>query len=1000
MNFDGSAEALPIGTTLQINGKYKIIDVLGQGGFGITYLAFFSSLQRKVAIKEYFPNKLCIRKGNSVDPVNQFAQYYIAFREKFFSEAKQLAQFKYEHIVKITDCFEENNTAYFVMEYIDGITLYDYVLRSNHLTEALSINFINQIGSALELIHDKDILHRDIKPKNVLIDPDGKATLIDFGAAREIVDTDMEHTAIFSEGFAPPEQYEKTGKKGPHIDVYGLGASLYYCLTGQVPISARLREKTILKSPIELNPLLSKELSSIVMKAMELNINDRYLNISKLLYELNTIIPSRYQNKTLHLTKSQEEAIKVITEFIQDESADILILTGALEAGKSKLISRIIMAVQNKYKTQILTIGSRLAERLRIENDYPANSIYSVIYDLNHEINSSSQESPDSREIEIDDSTENEIVRFSFPLKSNEDSNDTLYFVDEANLLSDLQVDESWQILGTGKLLTDFISYTEIRKNKARKIIFIGDDKELTRGNREDSALFPLNIQKSFDLQVRYCQLTDVIRNNLPDKIIDHGLKVYKKLEEELYNELSFTPDGRNVYQISRDNFSDSYNSNEIGNDKMFICYSNKQTFDINSFIRKLLKKTKSIEKGDKIILNNTINILLDSIPHKIYSGEFGEVMEASEEIEVYKQASKGKGPITLTFRRLEVFFNRPKIQTSLIILEDYLNSESKELLQEQRFAILTRAKQSFRDKNPDIKLYAYNLRSLLKTDEYFNTALIKYAYSLTCHRAQSNKWPYVFIDCETDQGKENAEYFRWIYTAIKCAKEKIYLLNAPKITPYIHLSLAENNNAFDEHLRPSSIIVLSDIEMNEGVLAKSKEFKVDQKNDLLLKLFVNCIEKLSKEKIQILNVEHRQYQEIYSFSDENGNKVKLTVHYNSKGQISGQKFSITNDLSKEIQKLLTDNSKVDFSVTFKEKYLKEFYSNLKAGLANENILINKIVEHNLQYEFHLIRSKDFAIVNIFYNRSGFITTMWPTKYNSAALLADLKKIIEKLKAL
>ena len=325
---------------------------------------------------------------------------------------------------------------------------------------------------------------------------------------------------------------------------------------------------------------------------------------------------------------------------------------------------------------------------------------------------------------------------------------------------------------------------------------------------------------------------------------------------------------------------------------------------------------------------------------------------------------------------------------------------ENLELPQEHKFAIMTKAKRNFKNKYPHKKLYSRNLRNELKTDEYFNTALIKYSYALTCHRAQSMKWNNIFLDCETDQGKENENYFQWIYTAIKCSKNKIYLLNSPKITPYIYLSLAENPKAFDEYLQISPVIALSDVEINDTILNKCREFKINVENKFLVHLFANCFARVYKEKIQITSIEHRQYQEVYSFKDENSNKAKLTFYYNATGQISSQQFNSVTEFSKRIEELLMDNSKVNFSSMFKEKFLNQFYQELNKFISEQKISIDKIVKHNYHYEFHFIKGKNVAIINVFHNKEGFITTGWPTKYNSVTFLAELKKIFEKFKSL
>lgn len=237
--------ALKTNAVLQ-NGKYRIEGVLGQGGFGITYLATQVALNRKVTIKEFFMKELCNRDEQTSQvsvPSMGSADTVARFRAKFVKEAQTIAALNNPHIIHIHDIFEENGTAYYVMDYLSGGSLSDLVQRNGVLPEATALGYIRQVADALSYIHARNINHLDIKPSNVLIDGNGNAVVIDFGLSKRYDETGSQTSTTpvgISHGFAPLEQYQPGGVStfSPATDIYSLGATLYKLLSGQTPPNA------------------------------------------------------------------------------------------------------------------------------------------------------------------------------------------------------------------------------------------------------------------------------------------------------------------------------------------------------------------------------------------------------------------------------------------------------------------------------------------------------------------------------------------------------------------------------------------------------------------------------------------------------------------------------------------------------------------------------------------------------------------------------------------
>ena len=272
---------LPIGTLL--NNQYELGNVLGQGGFGITYIAWDRKRQRKVAIKEYFPNRCTspFRKNKiSVCAMNGFEQIYAKGMQNFAHEGHTLAQITHiPEVVHILDCFNANNTAYIVMEYIEGKSLEQIIKEKGKLSVSEMTTLFTPLIKVMEQLHQMNITHRDISPDNIICMPDGKLKLIDFGAARQI-ENGKSVTVTLKPGFSPPEQYTTRGQ-GAFTDVYALTATIYYCLTGAIPHTSPERlENDTMKSPRELGANLTEEQDAVLLWGMTVQPKERPANMT------------------------------------------------------------------------------------------------------------------------------------------------------------------------------------------------------------------------------------------------------------------------------------------------------------------------------------------------------------------------------------------------------------------------------------------------------------------------------------------------------------------------------------------------------------------------------------------------------------------------------------------------------------------------------------------------------------------------------------------------
>ena len=228
---------------------YEIESILGHGGFGITYLALDTNLNHKVAIKEYLPLQFAARDSSGeVKPVsNKQAEMFEWGKKRFLDEARTLFPFKHPNIVQVLSFFEENQTGYIVMEYVEGVDLADLIRAGEPFTEDELLGIINPIIEGLSQVHEQGFIHRDIKPRNIVIRSDGSPVLIDFGSARQALGEQTQTlTSLVTPGYSPLEQYHgASGHQGPWTDIYALGATLYAASTGRPPVDSMQRNAVL-----------------------------------------------------------------------------------------------------------------------------------------------------------------------------------------------------------------------------------------------------------------------------------------------------------------------------------------------------------------------------------------------------------------------------------------------------------------------------------------------------------------------------------------------------------------------------------------------------------------------------------------------------------------------------------------------------------------------------------------------------------------------------------
>ena len=312
-------------------GRYTVEGVLGQGGFGITYLGMDELHEKPVAIKEFFPQGIVTRNIEYQDTVTVTfvgeKDNYEKGKERFLKEARTMAKFsKDKGIVKALDFFEINNTAYIVMEYLEGVTLKQYLAENKRIDAEDLVELLVPLIEALDEIHSQGLIHRDISPDNIMVLPDGRIKLMDFGAARDYTEFGEKSLSIvLKPGYAPPEQYQTHGVQGPWTDIYALCATMYKCITGENPPDAieRVMDDHLKKISAFGIPVLP-QIEEAIIKGMSVAANDRYQNVGDFCedlyggYEENSV-PEAEESQSQVETESAEQSVEAKADILQEE---------------------------------------------------------------------------------------------------------------------------------------------------------------------------------------------------------------------------------------------------------------------------------------------------------------------------------------------------------------------------------------------------------------------------------------------------------------------------------------------------------------------------------------------------------------------------------------------------------------------------------------------------------------------------------------------------------
>jgi hypothetical protein len=725
------------------------------------------------------------------------------------------------------------------------------------------------------------------------------------------------------------------------------------------------------------------------------------------------------------LYPDQQSAINEITSFIQSEEDRIFVLQGTSLSGKTHLIPYIQdIAFKNQIQeVKLFASSGRIANNLLKENNLEFNSMYSYIYG-GSTTNKNRNDKENNEKPESEKSIDLEII----PLRRSDDTDNSIFIVDESHLVSDNYHQSIDLIFGSGQLLTDFINFTDLDHSK-RKIIFIGDSFQLSIGKKEESPLNTEYLSSKFQLRSKAFQLVDKEKKS---PIVEQALKAVNCIRNQTFNNLSFELGSRLSKVEKNKSLALISKSIQENSNSRILCYSNLDAQKVNVWIKKsILKNGQDLSKGDLILFGNNIRVEDENDPFaeskKIYNGQFGTVVNIFESF-----TNRSNNETLLIFREVEIQLKETNHILKFLSFENFRLSDKGELSKEEVIAYKNLLYQLAKNEIPNFKegklqsddelkllLNQLNdgkkvktkvntkiqrLLSYMPSTEYYkykNAAQLRFGWALTVHKAMSYRWDQVFFNVETGGGKTNEAYFKWIYTGIIRATQKVNLINYHSISPFDKTTIktsAKNENNKKE------FFYIADIEadsLNSKDEASNKHnFPENENKNSILQLFQFLNLKTEANKLIIHSIRHANYQELYEIKSNKNETATISIYFNKKGQFKTP--TLINSQPKEFGEKVIEILKSNFEIKnfdfIKDEWRRMAYEKIYAKLTPDGTKIGYIIQTPFKDTIKLIKNNEFIVFDMYYDGDGFFSTIIATAYSEVGIWNEFQSILHELK--
>jgi len=696
-----------------------------------------------------------------------------------------------------------------------------------------------------------------------------------------------------------------------------------------------------------------------------------------------------------NLTKDQKKLVSHLSLFFDNQETQCFLVKGYAGTGKTFITKGITEYFREIGRHYILAAPTgKAAKVIQEKTGSDAYTIHKTIYS-----------DVDLKEYKA--SEKDRTYKFYFDLRVNEDSDTTVYIIDEASMVSNVYSEMEFIRFGSGYLLNDLFKYINLDQNDHdKKIIFIGDNAQLPPvGMNFSPALNSVYLRDNFQVAVEEYELAKVVRQKETSGILKNSLVLRDAMERKVFNRLEIDTGYDDVTEIGHQDFIERYlevSHGKIDKDTMVIAYTNASVQEYNQRIRqRIFQDTSRLNVGDKLM------ILVNNANYEVFlsNGDFAlmKTILSEREHKVVKMERKNQETgkvetikVDLYFRDVELIVKDIRNIPHLIrckIIENLLFSPRPSLDSDENKAIYLDF--VIRMNHEGIKPNTKEFREAIKSDPYFNALKVKFGYAITCHKAQGSEWKNIFLNCHSHQSYLSEGYFRWLYTALTRTSGNLYLLNPPHVGLWDGLNVAMLSTEEEDGL--SSV-------PESGSPTQNEENDFDLRDGFFLAIYRHVRQSVESNGIDIVDIIHHPYQEQYTFK-KGDEYARLTIIYNGKSVITSFLTSETNDLAVAVRSLLepmkghvivVPKHDVEAGFEFPEAHLEEYYRAFKERLELIGIEIVGIGHMQYMERYTFKRGAEIAIVDFHYNKKGQITSSKVDKRSNSISLA--KEILGSLK--
>ena len=708
------------------------------------------------------------------------------------------------------------------------------------------------------------------------------------------------------------------------------------------------------------------------------------------------------------LTGGQAELVKELDSFLSSRVDKVFLLKGYAGTGKTfitKGLTEYFRAIGRNY---ILAAPTGKASKvIATKTGSPAYTIHKTIYSFK-----------DIGEYRDDGIDGTQTYKFYSKLAVNEHSVDTVYIIDEASMVSDIYNEAEFFRFGSGYLLRDLLEFINLDHNDHnKKLIIIGDDAQLPPVKMNTSPALDMRyLIKHYNLHPLSYELTEVVRQKSDSGVMHNSIMIRNALKENVFNQLDVDIEHDDIMHVDYVDLIPKYLescNNKINAESIIIAYSNADVAEYNRRVREcFFPECSKIALGDKVMaVTNS-----DSSGFFISNGDFGlirKVIGPSEVRDVsLKRRSSETGivesiTVTLQFRDVEIGFKDLDGSAHFFnakIVENLLYSDQPSLSSDENKALYV----DFCIRHPELRPRTTEFKETLRSDKYFNALRLKFGYAITCHKSQGSEWNHVFVKCKTHQSQLSADYFRWLYTAITRTAKQLYLLDEPHLALGSGIKIVSPPNVpwSIDYKEGGSLInhpspPVKETKINDSI--GDDTFGIPSNAGILLSILSAVRREIENNDISIIDIEHQQYQEVYSFR-KGEEFARINLIYNSKNKITSIVAPQTTVLSADIIALLsslhgkivtdiTGSNRIN-GFTFDEAFMQQFHDRLigVCNAQNINIINVESIQNCQRYSFE--KYGDIGVFDIYYNGKKKFTKCIPQS-NSSTSIDLINEVIE-----